>query len=252
MVEANYEAESIDDLILGNMKIIQPRQGYRFSIDSVILAFFADAGKAKQAVDLGTGSGVIPLLLAYQNQDLKIIGIEIMVAAADRARRSVAYNGLADRINIVDGDIKNINSLLPPGTADLVVANPPFLKKGEGRISQNPEQAVARHEVKVELPEIIAAAAYLLALRGRLCMIHRADRADEIMACLAEHEFKQIKIRWVHSFPERPPHLLLIEGQLSPSPKVIHLEPLVIYQKKGEYSQEIKMIYQEKPGSLDR
>jgi tRNA1Val (adenine37-N6)-methyltransferase len=179
MVEANYEAESIDDLILGNMKIIQPRQGYRFSIDSVILAFFADAGKAKQAVDLGTGSGVIPLLLAYQNQDLKIIGIEIMVAAADRARRSVAYNGLADRINIVDGDIKNINSLLPPGTADLVVANPPFWKKGEGRISQNPEQAVARHEVKVELPEIIAAAAYLLALRGRLCMIHRADIAAE-------------------------------------------------------------------------
>ncbi|NLO20964.1 MAG: methyltransferase [Syntrophomonadaceae bacterium] len=233
------------------MKIIQPRQGYRFSIDSILLAFFADARQAMQAVDLGTGSGVIPLLLAYQKQDLKIIGIEIMPEAADRARRSATFNGLANRIAIIHGDIKNIKSLLPPGLADLVVANPPFWKKGEGRLSQNLEQAVARHELKVELSQIVSAAAYLLTSQGRLCMIHRADRADEIMSCFAEHELRQIKIRWVHSFPERPPHLLLIEGQKNPSPKVTQLAPLIIYRNKGEYSQEIKRIYEENPGCLN-
>ncbi len=242
-----YGPESIDDLILGNMKIIQPRQGYRFSIDSILLAFFANLGEARQAVDLGTGSGVIPLLLTYRKQDLKITGIEIMAQAVDRAGRNVAYNDLADRIHILAGDIKDIKKLLPPGQADLVVSNPPFWKKGEGRVSQNPEQAIARHELEVELSQIISAAAYLLTTQGRFCLIHRADRADEIMACLAEHEFRQIKTRWVHSFPERPPHLLLIEGQKSPSSMVSQLEPLVIYQKKGEYSEEIKRIYEEPP-----
>lgn len=250
MVEPVYETESLDDLILGNMKIIQPRQGYRFSIDSVLLAFYTDIGEARNAVDLGTGSGVIPLLLAYQKQDLRISGIEIMAEVAERAQRNVAYNGLADRIAIIHGDIKKIKSLLPPGSTDLVVANPPFWKKGEGRISQNLEQAVARHELEVELSQIIAAAAYLLAPRGRICMIHRADRADEIMGYFTEHEFRQIKTRWVQSFPERPPHLLLIEGQQSPSLDVNQLETLVIYQRKGEYSEEIKGIYGKSPGSF--
>lgn len=245
-----HEHERLDDLILGDMKIIQPRQGYRFSIDAVLVAFFPRLERVGQVVDLGTGSGVIPLLLAYRNQNIRITGLEIGEAAVQRARRSAEYNRLSKRITILQGDIKNIGGLLPPGEADLVVSNPPFWKKGEGRVSKDPEQALARHELEIDLPGIITAAAYLLKAGGSLNMIHRADRREEILSHLSRHGFNQIRIRRVQSFPDRQSHLLLVEGRKGPYMELLEMEPLIIYQQAGEYSEEIKGIYGMSPNLI--
>ncbi len=238
------ENESIDDLILGNMKIIQPQKGYRFTIDSVLIAFFADLRGVQQAVDLGTGSGVIPLLLSFRDQHIKISGVELLGSVCERAQRSILFNGLCPRIKIIQGDIKNIAGCLPAGKFDLVVSNPPFWKKGEGRVSKNHEEALAKHELKIDLPQIIAAASYLLRPpRGKLCLIHRAERLEEIFRYLDQYQLNSTRIRLVQAFPDRQANLVLIEAQKTEIKQFLELEPLVIYEKRGIYSEEIRRIY---------
>ncbi len=239
-----HENETLDDLILGNMKLIQPEKGYRFTIDSVLIAFFADLQGVQRVVDLGTGSGVIPLLLSYRDQYINITGVELLDSVAERAQRNILFNGLSSRIKIIQADIKNIHHLLPPGNADLVVSNPPFWKKGEGRVSKNHEEALAKHELNIDLPQIIGAASYLLRPQGgKLCMIHRADRREEILRYLDQNQLNRIRIRLVHAFQDRQANLVLIEAQKGVLKQSLELAPLVIYEKRGVYSEEIKRIY---------
>ncbi len=238
-----HDDETLDDLLLGNMKIIQPQKGYRFSIDSILIAFFADLQGVKQVVDLGTGSGVIPLLLSYRNPYINITGVELLDTVVQRANRNIMLNGLSRRIKILEADIKNLQQLLPPGGFDLVVSNPPFWKKGEGRVSKNQEQAVARHELHIDLPHIIKTARYLLQTSGKLCMIHRADRLEEIIRYLGENQLNRVKTRMVHAFKDKPANLVLIEAQNSVLKESMEIMPLVIYQKRGVYSEEIQKIY---------
>lgn len=238
-----HENETLDHLILGNMRIIQPQKGYRFSIDSVLLAFYVDLQGIGQVVDLGTGSGVIPLLLSYRDQNINIIGVELLDSVVERANRNITFNGLESRIKIVQADIKNIHHLLPAGGVDLVVSNPPFWKKGEGRVSENQEKAIARHELNIDLSQLIGAADYLLGPLGRLGIIHRADRLQEIIQDLKQNQFNLIRMRMVHAYEDKPANLVLIEAQKSPLKQITELEPLIIYQKIGVYSEEIKKIY---------
>ncbi|KUG04965.1 trna (adenine37-n(6))-methyltransferase trmn6 [hydrocarbon metagenome] len=235
--------ETLDDLLLGNMKIIQPQKGYRFSIDSVLIAYFADLQGVQEVVDLGTGSGVIPLLLSYRNPYIKITGVELIETVAQRANRNILYNGLSSRIRILEADIKNLHHLLPPGGVDLVISNPPFWKKGEGRISKNQEQAVARHELIVDLPQIIKTAGYLLHSAGKLCIIHRADRLEEILKYLNENQLNRIRMRMVQPFQDKPANLVLVEAQKSTLEEISESIPLVIYKQRGVYSEEIQTIY---------
>jgi tRNA1Val (adenine37-N6)-methyltransferase len=235
--------ETLDDLILGNMKIIQAVNGYRFSLDAVLLTHFAELSGVSHIVDLGTGNALIPLLLAARAPELRITGVEIQPAMVERAERSIYLNGLINRIKIIQGDIKEIDRILARGIADLVLSNPPFWKIGEGYLSSNQEEAGARHELSVNLEEIVDRGAYLLSPGGRMAIIQRAERLEETLEIFRRRKLFPKRLRLIHSFLDRPASLFLLEGMKNRPGRMSILAPLVIYQKPGEYSEEIKQLY---------
>jgi tRNA1Val (adenine37-N6)-methyltransferase len=238
-----HKDETLDNLELGNLKIIQPKAGYRFNIDSVLLAFFADLSNTKKVVDLGTGSGIIPLILSYRSETVKITGIELSASAVQRARRSVRYNELDDRITIIEGDIKHLDKKIAPLSTDMVISNPPYWKKGEGRVPENPEKAIARHELEINLEQIISAANYLLPAGGKLYIAQRAERLEEALLYFDKYNFKQTNIKLVQAFKDRAAHSALIESSKDSRKEVFYLPPLVIYNNDGTYTEEVLKIY---------
>ncbi len=240
--------ETLDDLILGKYKLIQSRAGYRFSIDAVLLAHFVQMDNLGPiAYDLGTGSAVISILLAALNPDIKITGIELQDSLFLRAKRNISINGLERRISVIKGDVCCLASLLPEGSSQLVVCNPPFWMKGHGKVSRNPEQAIARHELAGTLSNFVEGAAYLLGPGGRFCLIHRFERRNEIQKLLKQYDLKPSRQRVVHSFKDRGVSLLLIEGIKGYMGDLEELPPLYIYEEPGVYSKEVRAWYS-KPG----
>jgi len=235
--------ETLDDLILGNMHLIQANQGYRFSLDAVLLAHFPEVSALKRAIDLGTGNGVIPLLLALRAPQARISGVEIQEGMVSRARRNIALNGLDDRIDIIKADIREISKSLPGGCAELVLSNPPFWKKGEGKISTNLEEAIARHELNLNLEELICQGAFLLRQGGKLAIIQRAERLQEALELFKQNKLRVKRMRMVHSLLDREAKLVLLEGQKNGQGGLTILPPLIIYQSPGEYCDELKQIY---------
>lgn len=242
--ELVYSDETLDNLILGGYKLIQAVHGYRFSLDAVLLAHFPALERVHNVVDLGTGNGVIPLLLATRSPSITITGLEMQESMADRANRTINYNGLESRIRIVKGDLNDINDIFPANYTDLVVSNPPFWKKGEGKISQNEEEAIARHEIFLDLPALIAAGAYILRPGGNMCIIHRADRLMEIIDIYEKNKLHLKKLRTIHPFCDREAKLVLVEGQKNGGSGFTILPPLIIYKKPGEYCDELQQLYQ--------
>jgi len=236
--------ETLDDLILGDMKLIQAAHGYRFSLDAVLLTHFPELTGVSQVIDLGTGSGVIPLLLAARAPNLRITGVELQPSMVERARRSVHLNRLEHRIEIIQADIKEIDRTLAGGSAELVLSNPPFWKIGEGSLSSNMEETIARHEVNLNLEELVHKGAYLLGQGGKMVIIHRAERMEEAMGIFRSHKLYLKRLRLVHSFMERNATLFLLEGIKNRPGRLNILPPLVIYQKPGEYSDEINQLYE--------
>ncbi|SHG41771.1 tRNA1Val (adenine37-N6)-methyltransferase [Thermosyntropha lipolytica DSM 11003] len=237
------EEETLDNLIIGDLKIIQPKKGYRFSIDAVLLAHFCRLEGVKTVIDLGTGSGVIPLILSQRDKEIKIKGVEIQPSMVDRAGRSIQLNRLEGRIEIIPGDIKKIKEILPAACAELIVCNPPFWRKNEGRISQNEEEAIARHELEVDLETVAKAAAYLLAPGGRFAFIQRAARFLEGVKALETNKLGISRVRWVHAKKDQPAKLVLVEGIKNKSSLLQVLPPLFIYEDDGDYCAELKEIY---------
>lgn len=238
--------ETIDDLILGNFRIIQPVHGYRFSLDAVLLAHFCQLDRVGRVIDLGTGNGVIALLLAARRPKLRIIGIEIQEAMVDRARRSVRLNHLEEDIEIIKADIRDLVKTHPGGSAELILSNPPFWKKGQGRVNANLEEAVARHELQLTLDELVQAGAHLLVPGGKMALIQRVARLEEVVETYARYRLYPYRMRLVHSFIDRSASLVLLEGRKNRPGKLEILAPLVIYAQPNQYSEEIKKLYQEK------
>lgn len=237
-----HAEESLDDLILGDMQVIQSTRGYRFSLDAVLLAHFPDRS-FNQVVELGGGSGVISLIMAWRIPQANFRLIEIQPSMAERAGRSVALNGLEERIKVIEGDIKEIERILPRECADLVISNPPFWKKGEGKVSSNTEEAIARHELHLNLEELVQKGVYLLRQGGKMDIIHRAERLDEAMEIFRRYKTPVRKLRMIHSFVNKEARLVLIEAEKNrPGPLQI-MPPLIIYDKVGEYGQELRQIY---------
>lgn len=235
--------EQIDTLLNG-YKIVQDSERFMFGIDAVLLSNFALSGicKSDNVIDLGTGNGIIPLLLASSVNIKKITGLEIQEASAALAQKSVEINNL-EKVQIVQGDIKNVSSLFPKHSFDVVTCNPPYMIFEHGKQNPTEPKAIARHEVLCSLADIVAAADYLLKPHGKFFMIHRPFRLPEIFEQLNAHKMEPKKMRLVAPSAGKEPNLVLIEARKNARAELKILPELPVYAKKCEYSSEIEEIY---------
>lgn len=235
--------ETLDDLVRGGFKVIQHRKGYRFSMDAVLLAHFAQIGRDDRVIELGCGSGVVSILIAARQEGCEITGLEIQPALADRARRSIDMNGLSGRINIINADLRAPEVFLQKRKFTVAVANPPFWKMGEGRVSKNEENLIARHEVKAELKDFIKCASRVLTGSGRLVVINRAGRTAEMLNLCVQEKLYPKRIRFIHPRSGAEANLVLIEAQKGKKSEARILPPLIVYGEDGKYTKEIMDIY---------
>ncbi|MBR1586162.1 MAG: tRNA1(Val) (adenine(37)-N6)-methyltransferase [Clostridia bacterium] len=235
--------ERIDDLQFMNLRVIQSPDAFRFGMDSVLLADFAGARRNDRVCDLGTGSGILPLLLFGRQPTITCDAVEIQPDAADRAARSMALNRLADRIQVHCGDIKNIRALLPHAAYHLVICNPPYSPADASLPSPNPALRTARQEGDCTLADVAAAAQWLLKYHGRLCLVLPSTRLTEAFDALRRHRLEPKRLRLVHARADRPARLALIEALLDARPGLSIDPPLLTQTADGGDTDEIKRIY---------
>jgi len=226
-----------------NIKLFQPERGYRFSVDALLLEDFISAKRLCNGVELGAGSGIISVLLAKRLKNTKIIAVEIQESLAESAKRNVKLNNLEHRIEILFEDIKKLKKRFPSNKFDFVFSNPPFRKTKSGLLSTDKERAVARHEIKISLPEIINTASYLLKNTGRLYLIYHPFRLIELIGLLQKARLEPKRMRFVHSRIGEEAKMVLIEA-VKDSGAWLKIEtPFYIYEKGREYSAEMKRVY---------
>lgn len=242
-VEVRLETGEKLERLGKNLFIIQHEQGYRFSVDAVLLAGFVEPKPGESIFDLGTGSGVIPLLLWLREENIRVTGLEIQPRLAGQAQRSVLLNGLADRITIVQGDLKELQEEWL-GRWDTVVSNPPFFPGGTaGRINTLWEKAVARHEIACTLADIVAAAKKLLKHKGRLVLIHKPERLPAILELFTGHRFKLSRLAFVHPERNLPANLMLVEGVLGGGKPPLVLPPVVMRDEAQKYTPQLEKLF---------
>lgn len=236
--------ETLDDLRLAGLKIIQAAAGYRFSLDPILLCAFAEIAAGDRVADLGTGSGIIPLLLARRSSASNIVGVELLPELADRARRSVALNGLQERVTIVEGDLRREQAELPAQTFDAVLANPPYRRPGTGRVAPVNERGAARHELAGGLDDFLAAAVRLLRDGGRFYVVFLAERLAELLTAMRRCQLEPKRLRCVHGRSGEAARMVLVEGRKRGGAGLKIEAPLVVYAGE-EYTPEVLAIYRE-------
>ena len=239
----NEAEETLDTLFGGRLKILQKKSGYRFSIDALLLAHFAEPRPTDRTIDLGTGCGIIPLIIAFRKKTGKITGVEIQPSLADLARRNAAQNRLSGRITILERDLRNLDGKAWKGKFDLVLSNPPYRKVGTGRVNPRQEKALARHEFKASLQDVLRAAQYLLKEKGRLAMIYPASRAAELIREMCAFHLEPKRLRFVHSRLKEEARLMMVEGFKEGRAQVRVLPPLILYDSVGNYTPEAQQIF---------
>jgi tRNA1Val (adenine37-N6)-methyltransferase len=239
--------ERIDDLEYENLKIIQNKEGFCFGIDSVLLSDYAkNIKKDAIVVDIGTGTGIIGLLLCKKAKLKKIYGVEIQEDVAKMAERSVQLNSLEDKFEIINIDINNISDKLDNNSIDVIVTNPPYKKKNTGLLNEEEKKLISRHEIKCTLEDIVKTSYKLLKSKGEFYMVHRAERLVDILYTLRNNKLEPKNIRFVHSKAGEKPKLILIRC-VKDAKEYLKIEnPLFIYDNNGEYTDEILKIYNKK------
>ena len=240
------ENERIDDLEYKGLKIIQNKEGFCFGIDSVLLSDFAKNIKKDSVVDIGTGTGIISILLSKKAEIKKIYGIEIQEEVADMAKRSVKLNDLQDKIQIINKNIKNIFEEIEPNKIDAIVTNPPYMKLNTGAKNEEIKKLISRHEVECNLEDIIKISYKLLKSKGEFYMVHRAERIVDILYNLRKYKLEPKEIRFIHSKVGKEPNLVLIKDVKDAGEHLIIDSPLVVYNNDGTYTDEILKIYNKK------
>lgn len=257
--------ERLDDLQRNGLRIIQSEDAFCFSIDAVLLSHFATVKNGDAVVDLGTGSGVIPLLLSTRASSLKITGLELNEVAADRARRSVEINALEQCITIVQGDLRemsascaegnpnlrascakgnlNLRASCARGKYNLVLCNPPYLPQGIGATSVQNTRRMARHEITATLSDVVSASAYLLSTGGRFAMVHRPFRLADIMCALREHNLEPKRLRMVHPTAGSEANMVLVEAIKDSKPALRVGQPIFVHENDGGYTAQILELY---------
>ena len=241
-----YKNETIDDLGISNLKIIQKKKGFKFGIDAVLLADFVKVPPNTKLIDLCSGSGIIALLLYAHYSPIKVDAVEIQETYAEMAKRSVELNNLENIITVYNDDLKNTKNYLEGGSYTAVVCNPPYKKANSGLRSECDEIAIAREEICTTLNDIALCAKYLLKEGGKLCLVHRPERLSEIIITLKANNLSVKRLRFVHKNYESPPTLVLIEAQKNRQEGLIVEKPLILYDNNGYESCELRRIYRRK------
>ena len=238
------ENERIDDLEFKNLKIIQNSDGFCFGIDAVLLSDFAKEIKNNSLVlDLGTGTGILSILLSGKTNLKKIYGIEIQEEVADMADRSVKLNDLENKIEIINKNIKELNSIFEKNYFDAIVTNPPYKKINTGKENEKTNKYISRHEVTANLEDFIKISFDLLKDKGSFYMVHRPERLSEIIYLLKKNKLEPKNIRFIHSNTKEEPKLVLIKAVKNAREFLKVERPLFVYNEKGEYTEEILKIY---------
>jgi tRNA1Val (adenine37-N6)-methyltransferase len=238
-----YEDERVDDLQRNGFHLIQKKKGFRFGMDAVLLSGFARVMPGERALDLGTGTGIIPVLLKAKNPGEHFTGLEIQADIADMARRSVALNGLGEQIDIVTGDIREASRIFGAASFDVVTSNPPYMNGGSGLTNPDEHLAIARHEILCTLDDVVREAAKVLRPGGRFYLVHRPHRLSEIFARLAEYRLEPKRIKFVHPFLDRDANMVLIEAVRGGGAFLKVEKPIIVYREPGKYTDEIYDIY---------
>ena len=237
------ENERLDELQRNGYRIIQNPKKFCFGMDAVLLSGFARARAGDQVLDLGTGTGIIPILLEAKTEAAHLVGLEIQEESADMARRSVELNHLQDKITIVQGDIKEAGTLFGAASFDVVTCNPPYMIGQHGIKNPEAPKAIARHEILCTLEDVICQAAKLLRPGGNFFLVHRPFRLVDILILLREHHLEPKRMKMVYPFADRAPNMVLIQANRGGKARMTVEKPLIVYQKPGIYTQEIYDIY---------
>lgn len=241
------ENERIDDLEFKGLKIIQDSTGFCFGIDSVLLSDYAKNIKSgSEIVDIGTGTGIIGILLTGKTENTHITGIEIQEEVAKMAARSIKLNNLEDRFCIKNINIKNVFSEIKPNTIDAIVTNPPYMRENTDAKNLEKKKLISRCEVECTLEDVIQISYKLLKSKGEFYMVHRAERIVDILYNLRKYKLEPKNIRFVHSKAEKEPNLVLIKCVKDAGNALTIDKPLVVYNENGEYTEEILEIYNKK------
>lgn len=237
------EHERLDELHRNGYYIIQDPARFCFGMDAVLLSGFARAKKGERCLDLGTGTGIIPILMEAKTEGEDFTALEIQEESADMARRSVCYNHLEDRINIVTGDIKDASKLFGASSFDIITTNPPYMIESHGLNSPSDAKAIARCEVCCSLDDILRESAKLLKPGGRFYMVHRPFRLAEIFSKMVAYKIEPKRMKLVYPYVDKEPNMVLLEGLRGGKSRLSVEKPLIVYKEPGVYTDEIYDIY---------
>lgn len=238
------ENERIDDLEFKNLKIIQNKDGFCFGIDSVLLSDFAkNIKKDSMVLDLGTGTGIIPILLCGKTKLKKVTGIELQEEVAKMAKKSIKLNNLEDKFNVINENILNLNKIYENQTFDVIVSNPPYKKKDTGITNENEKKIISRHEISASLEDFIKISKDLLKDKGEFYMVHRPERLVDIFELMRKYKIEPKILKMVYSYKNKEPKLILIKGVKNAKPFLKVESNLYIYEDTGKYTKEILKIY---------
>lgn len=235
--------ERVDDLQRGGLRIIQDPDRFCFGMDAVLLSDFAHVLPGRNVLDMCTGTGIVPILMSAKTKAGHFTALEIQPESVEMAMRSVRLNKLTDKIDIIEGDIKNITDFIPKASMDVVTCNPPYMVSEHGLRNDEDYKTIARHEVMCNLEDVIRAAALTLKPKGNFYMIHRPFRLAEIMYLLKEYKLEPKRMRLVYPFIDKEPNMVLIEANRGGKPRLTIERPLIVYDTPGQYTEEIYQIY---------
>jgi tRNA1Val (adenine37-N6)-methyltransferase len=237
------DGERLDELNRNGYQIIQDPNRFCFGMDAVLLSGFAQVKKGETVLDLGTGTGIIPILLEAKTQGSHFTGLEIQPDSADMARRSVAFNHLEEKIDIIDGDIKDASTIFGASSFDVVTTNPPYMIGQHGLTNPDEAKAIARHEVLCTLEDVVREAARILKPGGHFFMVHRPFRLSEICCCMTQFKIEPKRMQLVYPFVDKEPNMVLMEGIRGGKSSMTVEKPLIVYKEPGVYMDEIYDIY---------
>lgn len=237
------ERERIDDLGIKGYRIIQKEQGFCFGMDAVLLSDFASVRDGGRVLDLGTGTGILPILMEAKTKASYLAGLEIQSEMAKMARRSVQLNHLESKIEIVEGDIKEASAIFSHDSFDVITSNPPYMIGQHGLVNPSDTKAVARHEILCTFSDISDAARKLLKNRGKLFLVHRSFRLAEILNQLSKDGLEPKRIRFVHPYQEKESNIFLLEAVKGGKSRMVIEPPLIVYKAPNQYTDEIYKIY---------